>query len=313
MKHLFAALVLLFALGAQAKTWPFVLIGDTPYSDDERSEFPLMLESIVAENPAFIVHIGDIKTSHAKCSDDIFLDRYRLFETSRVPFILTPGDNEWTDCKNLVPGHFNELERLGKLREIFFARPFSIGQTRIPVEQQSAAYPENLRWRLGPVIFLTLNVPGPDNNFGNGEKAGAEFLARNPKLVDWLKSGFSVARREKATGIVIAMQGDPALQLFDAGLAHRGFRELLETLRRETLAFPGQVLLLHGDTHWQRIDHPLHYPGRLEPIANFTRVESFGYPFMGWVKIIIDSEDPALFRFEVHRHKTDRFAWPITH
>jgi hypothetical protein len=87
---------------------------------------------------------------------------------------------------------------------------------------------------------------------------------------------------------------------------------LLATLRRETLAFPGQVLLIHGDTHWQRIDRPLrdhdqHHrqagDADNRPIANFTRLETFGYPLMGWVKVIIDSELPQLFRFEVHPHR----------
>jgi hypothetical protein len=39
------------------------------------------------------------------------------------------------------------------------------------------------------------------------------------------------------------------------------------------------------------------------PLANFTRAETFGYPIMGWVKVIIDDRDPQLFRFEVHPHK----------
>ena len=33
-------------------------------------------------------------------------------------------------------------------------------------------------------------------------------------------------------------------------------------------------------------------------IEHFTRTETFGYPFMGWTRIIIDDQDPALFRFE---------------
>jgi hypothetical protein len=311
MKRLLAALgvlIALVALSAQAETWRFVLIGDTPYSDYERRELPLMLEDIAAEHPDFIVHIGDFKSSAAKCSDEIFLDRRRLFNASRVPFIYTPGDNEWTDCKNLVSGHFGETERLNRLRELFFAAPFSLGQTALPVERQSAATPEHLRWRLGPVLFITLNVPGPNNNFdnfdnfGTSKEASPEFLARNPQVIDWLRQGFAAARREKSVGIVIAMQGDPSFKHFDAGLADSGYRQLLEVLRHETLDFPGQVLLVHGDTHWQRIDHPLRDPGTLERIAKFTRAESFGYPFMGWVKITIDNEDPALFRFEVRPH-----------
>lgn len=303
MKRRLAAVGLLIALGAQAETWNFALIGDTPYSDYERRELPMMMHAIAAEYPSFIIHAGDIISSQSKCNDAIFLDRHTLFNASTVPFILTPGDNEWTDCKHLVSGHFSELERLGKLRELFFAEPLSLGETRIPVEQQSVAYPEHLRWRLGPVLFVTLNVPGPNNNFGMRQEARPEFLARNPKVIDWLKQGFASARDEKSAGLVIVMQGNPGFQHFAAGLPHSGYRELLHVLRQETLDFPGQVLLVHGDTHWQRIDQPLRHPATSKRIANFTRVETFGFPFMGWVKVIIDSEAPRLFRFETRDHK----------
>ena len=307
MKRQLLALGLLIAVSVQAETWRFTVIGDTPYSDYERRELPLMLESIAAEHPAFIVHAGDIKSSSSKCSDELFLDRYSLFNTSSVPFIYVPGDNEWTDCKRLIAGHFSELERLGKLRELFFAEPFSLGKNKIPVEQQSTAFPEHLRWRLGPVIFVSLNVPGPNNNAGMGQDPSPEFLARKPIIIDWLKKGFAKARREKSAGIVIVMQGDPGFKTFDAGFAQSGYRELLETLCRETINFPGQVLLVHGDTHWQRIDHPLRHPESKKNIASFTRVETFGYPFIGWVNVIIDTKAPELFRFEIRAHKSNWF------
>ena len=301
MRRLLAALSLLVAFGVQAETWRFAVIGDTPYSDRERSQVPLMLEDIADEHPDFIVHVGDFKASKDRCSDEIFLDRQRLFNQSRVPLIYVPGDNEWTDCKHLIAGHFDEVERLGKLRQVFFAEPRSLGKATIAVEQQSSAFPEHLRWRLGPVRFVTLNVPGPNNNFGMGRQASAEYLSRNPAVIDWLKQGFATARREHAAAIVIVMQGNPGLKHFAAGLGHSGYRELVETLRSETLDFPGQVLLVHGDTHWQRIDHPLR--NGPETVANFTRLESFGYPFMGWVKVIVDTQNPEIFRFEVRPHQ----------
>lgn len=305
MKGLLAALALLMAFGVHAKTWRFALIGDVPYSDYERRELPSMIDRIGVEHLDFIVHAGDFKHSNAKCSDETFLDRHALFNASRIPFIYVPGDNEWTDCKLLVAGHYAELERLGKLREIFFAEPLSLGKTRIPVEQQSAAFPEHLRWRLGPVLFVSLNVPGPNNNFGVSKEPNDEYRSRNPQVIDWLKQGFAQGRREKSAGIIIVMQGNPGFKHFAAGLAHSGYRDLLEVLRSETLDFPGQVLLLHGDTHWHRVDHPLRHPDSKESIANFTRVESFGYPIMGWVKVIIDSESPTLFRFEARPYKTN--------
>lgn len=306
MRRLLATLGLVLAFGVHSETWRFALIGDTPYNNDERRELPLMLENIAAEHPAFIVHIGDFKSSTWRCSNRLFLDRKSLFDASSVPLIYTPGDNEWTDCKRLVAGHYDELERLAKLREIFFAKPYSLGKKRIPVEQQSAARPEHLRWRLGPALFVSVNVPGPNNNFGMGKEASAEFLERNPAIIDWIKQGFAIARREHSAAIVIAMQGNPGFHTFMAGLSHSGYRELLETLQRETVDFPGQVLLLHGDTHWQRIDHPLRHPETKKNFANFTRVESFGYPFMGWVKIVIDNKSPSLFRFETHPHNPDQ-------
>lgn len=303
MKVLATVVGLLIAFAVQAETWRFAVIGDTPYSDYERRELPIMLEKIAEEHPAFIVHAGDIKASNAKCSDQLFLDRFALFDASAIPFIYVPGDNEWTDCKRLAAGHFSEQERLDRLRGIFFSEPLSLGKTRIPVEQQSAEFPEHRLWRLGKVVFISLNVPGPNNNYGMGQEASAEFLGRNLVVIDWLKQGFASARREKSAGIVIVIQGNPGFKHFSAGLAHSGFRELLEVLRSETVVYSGQVLLVHGDTHWQRIDHPLRHPATKKRIANFTRLETFGYPIMGWVNVTIDSEDPALFRLDSRTYK----------
>jgi hypothetical protein len=307
LKRLLVALTLLSSLllaaTAHAETWRFALIGDTPYNDDERRMLPLMLDEIAAENPAFIIHAGDFKKSSSRCSDALFLDRRTLFDASKIPFIFVPGDNEWTDCRRLIAGHFDPRERLNKLRELFFAEPFSLGQNKLRIEQQPGAYPEHLRWQHGPVLFVTLNVPGPNNNFGIGFAPGAEYLARNPALIDWLKQGFATARRDKLAGIVIVMQANPGLKHFAAGLTHSGSRELLETLRQETITFPGQVLLVHGDTHWQRVDQPLRHPVTKLPVANFTRAETFGYPFMGWVEVIVDSAKPQLFHFKAHPYK----------
>ncbi|MBE2258340.1 MAG: metallophosphoesterase [Rhodobacteraceae bacterium] len=300
---LLAAAGLLLANLTQAETWRFAVIGDTPYNSYEEQELPLMLDDIAAENPQLIVHAGDFKDSRMRCSDQLFLERRALFDASRVPLIYVPGDNDWADCHQLTAGHYDPLERLQKLREIFFAAPRSLGKRTIAVERQPGAYPEQLRWRLGPVLFVSLNVPGPNNNWGMGAKPGAEYLARNPQVIEWLEQAFAKARREQAAAIVIVMQANPGFKHYAAGLGHAGYRQLLDTLRRETLGFPGQVLLIHGDTHWRRIDQPLRDPVSKLPIANFTRLETFGYPLLGWVKVIVDSEQAELFRFEVHPHQ----------
>lgn len=292
---------------AQGETWRFAVIGDIPYSDYERRETPRLLDLIAAEHPELIVHVGDIKHSNDPCSDELFADRVALFNATTVPFIYTPGDNEWTDCRRLSAGHYDETERLNKLRELFFSAPRSLGRRTIPVDQQSAESPEHLRWKLGPVIFVSLNVPGPDNNFGMGQTARPEYLERMPHVFDWLKQGFSQARKANAKGVVVVMQANPGFRHFAAGLGHSGYRELLEALLKETIEFPGQVLLIHGDTHWHRIDRPLLNPANGQRVASFTRLETFGYPIMGWVKVIIDTESPSLFRFESHAYDASPF------
>lgn len=290
-------------LSAPAQTSPFALMGDTPYSDYERQELPKLLTAVAATRPAFLIHVGDIKSSNESCADPLLTARRDLLNAYPGALIYTPGDNEWTDCRKLTAGHFDPEERLDKLRQLFFPAPHSLGRQPLALERQSPAYPENLRWRLGPVLFITLNLPGPDNHYGPGPAPSPEYLAREAANQAWLAEAFRLAQEGHLAGLVIATQADPALEDFARGMGHRGFKALLTQLQDATERFPGQVVLAHGDTHVMRIDHPLRYregPRRGQPLANFTRVETYGSPFMGWISGQIDPRDPALFHFAAH-------------
>lgn len=300
MRWLAALLLCALSTTAGAESWRVVLIGDTPYGEQERRALPAMLQAINDENVDLIVHAGDFKHSNDTCSDALFEDRRRLFDASDAPFVYVPGDNEWTDCERLAAGHYAPLERLAALRRVFMPTDESLGQRRIPLQRQAGDYREHQRWRLGPVVFATLNVPGGNNNYRPDGQPGPEASARMPQVLGWLRDTFAVARAEKLAGVVLVMQADPAFKRFASGVGHRAFRSLLETLREETMNFSGQVLLVHGDTHWQRVDKPLRNPANGKRLANFTRAETFGYPFMGWVKVFIEPDRPALFRFEAH-------------
>jgi hypothetical protein len=104
MKHLLSLFFMLALGAAHADTWRFALIGDTPYSDHERQEFPGMLQAINAEHVDLVVHAGDFKHSRDACSDALFSDRKQLFDASAAPFVYVPGDNEWSDCNRLIAG-----------------------------------------------------------------------------------------------------------------------------------------------------------------------------------------------------------------
>lgn len=293
--------VLLFALSglAHAETWTFGLIGDVPYSDYERAELPRMIASMGEHHVELIAHIGDIKSGKSRCDDALYEDRKALFNTSSPPFIYTPGDNEWTDCGRLSNGGYDAEERLAALRRIFFPEARSLGKRPIAVERQAGSYVEHTRFRLGPVLFVTLNVPGGNNNFGREANGSPEFHTRNKAVLAWLHTSFALARREKLVGIVLLMQANPYFEHFSRGLTYRGYRPLLTKLRDETENFNGQVVLVHGDTHWSRIDQPLRNASG-NRIENFTRVETYGYPIMGWTRGVIDTANPRLFRFETH-------------
>lgn len=283
---------------AAAADFTFAALGDTPYTAEEETGFITMMAELNREPLAFVVHVGDFKNGHSDCSDDLFLQRKQWFELSHHPFIFVPGDNEWTDCWRTAAGGYRPLERLRKLREIFFAEATSLGQRRLELARQTEAsaahpYPEHARWAHGGILFATLNVPGGDNNFARDR---TEFRARDAAVRDWIRRSFRLAR-EQRLGVALMMQANPWAA---AGARRHGFSALLETLTAETLEFSGEVVLIHGDTHRFRVDHPLLHPDTRQPLANFTRIEVFGSPSVNWVRVRVRGENTGgRLKFEV--------------
>jgi len=290
------ALALTCRLTAAASV-SFALIGDVPYNRFERQWFADYLTQVTADQVAFVIHAGDIKSGGDPCSDELFDDRLALFDASPIPFVLTPGDNEWSDCRRLAAGRYDPLERLDALRSRFYPPRSSLGRTRMPVVSQAdlepaSPYRENLLWHAGPATFLTVNVVGSFNMRGRSKQPPAEFVARERANLAWLAHGFESARREGSAALVIAMQANPKIEDFVAGDAHPGYAALLEALREHTRTFSGQVLLLHGDLHLFELDQPMK-DERGRKLDNFTRVQCYGSPLMGWVRITIDSDADA--------------------
>jgi hypothetical protein len=228
-----------------------------------------------------------------------------LFQASKTPLVFVPGDNEWTDCHRKSNGAFDPLERLNKLRELFFAGGKSLGRDPMPLMRQSsdpafARYRENVRWEAGGALFVGLNMPGSNNNFHGTTKNGGpvpEFVERSAANRAWLAQAFAHARAKKLAGVLIVIQANPGFEAFSAGKVRRGYADFLSQLQAESTSFGRPVVLVHGDTHWHRIDQPLLDASGQSRVGNFTRVETFGHPFMGWVKGTVDATDPQVFRF----------------
>ncbi|MBM3357771.1 MAG: hypothetical protein FJY54_08590 [Betaproteobacteria bacterium] len=275
----------------------FAALGDTPYTREEEARFPDLIAELNREELAFVVHVGDFKSALSACTDELFLERRAWFGLSHHAFVYVPGDNEWTDCARPVGAAYDPLERLRKLRELFFAGSASLGQRPIALERQSAVsrrihdYPEHARWEHRGVVFVTLNAPGPTNNV----RAQAEHSQRSAAIRNWLTGSFRLARERQARAVVVVMHANPWGR---SGEPRRGFPELLERLAAEVRGFGGEVLLVHGDTHRYRVDQPLRDPATGAAPPNFSRVEVFGSPEMNWVRVRVSEEDGRV-RFEV--------------
>ncbi len=315
------------------------LIGDQQYDAESDAKFPHLMDDVNRANLVFVVHVGDFKDGTAPpCDDALFKLRKEQFDSSRNPLIFTPGDNEWTDCHDPKAGGYDTTERLAKLREVFFQGNQSLGQRRLTVKRQSdnpqyAKYRENVRWSYGNVLFITLHTVGTNNNLGRVSAADAEYRERNAANLAWLKEAFDIAKREGSRGVGIFTQANPYFEqrypparlrtllrppAIDGKnvLQPSGHADFMLALEVEVVAFEKPVVLLHGDTHFFRVDKPLFRSKEAGPknfgrqVENFTRVETFGAPEAHWVRVIVDPTDPHVFTFKEQIVDKNRFGKP---
>ena len=85
------------------------------------------------EEDRFIQLDRHIERMMVQCTDEIYQQRKAEFDASAHPFIYTPGDNEWTDCRRAKR---DSLERLARLRQIFFGDRFSMGRQKLELALQ---------------------------------------------------------------------------------------------------------------------------------------------------------------------------------
>ncbi|MDK2123549.1 hypothetical protein [Parachitinimonas caeni] len=277
-----------------AAPFSFVAIGDMPYKIPEAYVgFDALIKGINRVKPAFSVHIGDIKSGSSPCTDENFQKVLEMFGSFEQPLVYTPGDNEWTDCHHEKAGKFDPIERLAKIRSLFFAQSESLGKRRMPLKHQSddpkyAAFVENTRWQRDGVVFATLHVVGSNNNLQRNAAAINEYLERNAANLAWLEAAFAEA--DKARALVLFMQADPWFDKDDAEDQRSGFSDTIRALRSKAAAFGKPVLIVHGDSHIFRVDQPL-MANNGRPLDNVLRLEVFGEGNMHAVQVMVDPDD----------------------
>jgi len=287
-----------------AGAFAFALIGDVPSFRLEETMVDRILGAF-DEDLAFAIHVGDLKGGSERCDDALIAARRAQLDRSPVPLVYTPGDNDWTDCHRERAGAFDPLERLEALRSLFFAGPRALGgrgqaggapaapALRRQADLSAGGPPENLRWRFGRVLFVTVNLPG------SGDARQVESLhpgsreRRQRWNEEWLRDGYAIAGRDRLAAVVVIGHANPGFGSGE-GRSHAAFRRTLVELSSR---FAGHTLFLHGDTHRHSVE-------RLG--ERLLRVESHGSPFSDrWVRIDVDPASPQPFRVSSRRIDPD--------
>lgn len=307
-----SALAFSLSTSAMAETFSFVAVGDTAYNGaHDYPAYDALIEKINKERPAFTVHVGDIWGA-SNCHDDHYTFIKSYFDKYKRPVIYTPGDNEWLDCAHPAMGGYEVGERLEHLRKVFFKKSKSLGAKPMTLVRQSDVSPyktfvENARWAHKGVLFVTLNVPGDNNNFDYGDPDRLlEAEARNAANVAWLRDTMRHAMTENYKAVVIVFHAEILMN----GIARDDtfyqvkngpYGDLVRELQLSTDRFPGQILVIHGDSHEFIVDRPLLIMnGEDKPSdrANLTRLEVFGAPEVKAVKVMVDTESSGVFGFQ---------------
>lgn len=291
----------------------FALIGDVPYGVDpgvESMPFDNLVEDVNSNHKIkWVLHAGDIKSGGSQCSDELFYDRLHRFSQFNAPVILTPGDNEWTDCHRVAAGQYQPLERLEKLREVFFPVPgqTSIGGRSMQLESQASVpgfeeFPENVMWTRQNITFAAFHIIGSHNGLNDFDPNSSavrtqadddEVARRIQAALTWMDTVFARAEALDSPGVFLMIHANPGLERSSSGLNRTGFVEYLTALENHVRHYNRPVVLAHGDSHYMRVDKPALVNSTFLP--NFTRVETFGSSHVNWLRVVVDPKSEEVF------------------
>ena len=253
-----------------------------------------------ADNLAFVV-VNGVKPATEPCSDAIYEQRKNILDKSKNGLMVSLAAGDWTDCQDRQQRPA-AVERLNRLRELFFEDEFSLGASRLPLIRQSAStifrsYAENARWEIDRILFATVNLPANNNNFLPGAGRNSEFEDRQIATREWLERIFSIAQRKKMAGIVLFSDGDAfnlsnQATLFSMNRKRDGYREVRRNLSTLASRFAGKVLLIHGENAKEN-EEP---PGAIVWQTNLGVLAAGNAGSSGWFKVNVRPAAADLFQ-----------------
>jgi len=258
---LVAALCLAPPAGARDKAdehaHRFGVIGNGAGTDGE-ARLKQALADSSEKSLAFLVLTG-IKGEKESCGDRLYQQRRDIIERARRPVIVSLAGSDWTACRNSA-NRTNAIERLNRLRELFYGEPESLGVDKIHMTQLSASprfrsYAENAHWKVGKVLYATINLPAGNNHYLPAAGRNSEYEDRTVANRFWLNRLFAIARSDKAEALVLFSEGAVRPFYLDQpaglrGLLRRdpvekdGFEAVRRQVQAQAIKFDGKVLLV---------------------------------------------------------------------
>jgi hypothetical protein len=255
---------------------------------------------------------------------------FNLFQQFKASVVYTPGDNEWSDChktKEFTSGA--PLNELAAVRNLFFPKPgYTLGRRKKEVDSQAkefeseyptdAQFVENVMWQQSQVVFVTVNVPGSNNDnlpwsgggnlFLNEAARQQEVAQRTAADIRWLKRAFEQAQEEHAKAVLIGLQADmwdPAA-VVAGGDGLNGYDTIVQTIADLSVQFGRPVLLINGDSHVYGTDKPLADPTsatglihHTQSVPNLTRITVEGSTAAKeWIRLKVNPNTPEVFSWE---------------
>jgi len=242
---------------AQPAEFSFGVIGQVLTLANDPTPLSQAIAASDADDLAFVVANG-FKRADESCNDDLFAQRHDMLASAKNGLILSLAGNDWSDCK-ISNGRTTAIERLSRIRELFYPDDFSFGASKIPLIHQSSvpkfrAFAENTRWEVGNILFATVDLPSANNRYRMEAGRNGEFEDRQIANGDWLHHTFATANFKHKDAIVLICDGDPMpkpvpQRLPDGAQKHDGFAEIRQQLTGLAAKFPGKILIIHNGTN----------------------------------------------------------------
>lgn len=248
----------------------FTVIGDVPYSDDQRDGLIAMIDAHnTTATSEFVVHVGDIKPGADACDETVYEDVSGLLKNLETPTFVVLGDNEYNDCENP-----EDALELWNQYFLHFNENWEFPHT---VEYQEER-PENFAWVENGVLFVGLNL------VGSSVHDQTEWDRRLADDADWVEAQLDTHGENIEASVLFG----------HANMTEIGpekFKSFTDRFRASAKAFGKPVLYMQGDGHFWFVNRPW-------PEQNILRVQIEGGANAVQVTVDPNLEEPFVFNRE---------------